>query len=85
MELKSLDDHNNLAYNKAWYLSSTPINTCCVLMDDWGLDGNDLMECRRSKPPSLKEQALEQLDSIQGLLDSKGLRSDSIRAALEQS
>ena len=46
---------------------------------------NALRAARRPKPPSLKEHALEQLDSIQGLLNSKGLRSDSIRAALEQS
>jgi hypothetical protein len=26
------------------------LEACCALMDDWGLDGNDLMECRRPKP-----------------------------------
>ena len=37
------------------------LEACCALMDDWGLDGNDLMECRRPKP-SLKELALMALE-----------------------
>lgn len=35
------------------------------------------------QPPTLKEQALEQLNAIQGLLDRKGLRSDAILQALK--
>jgi hypothetical protein len=42
------------------------LEACCELMDDWGLDGNDLMECRRPKPPSLKEQALKILEDAPG-------------------
>jgi hypothetical protein len=38
---------------------------------------------RRPQPPSLKEQALEQLESVQCLLDMHKLRSDTIRRALE--
>lgn len=37
------------------------LEACCALIDDWGLDGNDLMECRRPKPPSDKEQAFKLL------------------------
>ena len=45
---------------------------------------HQILLSRRPKPPSLKEQAIEQLDSIVGILDGKGLRSDTIRQALEQ-
>ena len=40
------------------------LEACCVLMDEWGLDGEDLMQCRRPKLPSLKEQALARTDAI---------------------
>ena len=43
----------------------------------------ELRADRRPKPPSLKAEALEQLDSVQGLLEMKGLRSNAIRRALE--
>jgi hypothetical protein len=41
------------------------LEACCLLMDDWGLDGEDLMQCRRAKPKSLKEQALDLLDKAE--------------------
>jgi hypothetical protein len=62
------------------------LSACCVLMDDWGLDGNDLMECRRPKPLSLKQQALAQLDLLSQKAyarDFAGFQADTIRAALE--
>ena len=40
------------------------LDACCVLMDEWGLDGEDLMQCRRPKPPNLTEQAFEALEEI---------------------
>ena len=55
---------------------------CCVLMDEWGLDGKDLMECRRPKPPSLKEQALEALKVIECEYVI-GVSTETIRRALE--
>ncbi len=48
---------------------------------------NDLVNARRPKPPSLKEQALEQLDGIAAVFRmSHGgdLVCDTIRRALEQ-
>jgi len=48
---------------------------------------SDLRAARRPKPPSLKEQALAQLDAIQLDLDSSniyGANTDTIRRALEQ-
>ena len=60
------------------------LEACCVLMDDWGLDGEDLIECRRPQPPSLKEQALDALREAEstGCLYVNG-RSDLIRRAIE--
>ena len=59
------------------------LKVCCALMDDWGLDGEDLMQCRRPMPPSLKEQALAALHGA----DDQGLTHEhvvTIRRALEQ-
>jgi hypothetical protein len=41
------------------------LEACCALMDEWGLCGEDLMQCRRPKPPSLKEQSLKHLDVME--------------------
>jgi hypothetical protein len=58
------------------------LEACCALMDDWGLDGEDLMQCRRPKPPSLKEQALDALKDLSNGIET----ADSwhvIQSALE--
>jgi hypothetical protein len=63
--LISVTDHrfSNICAKAAQWGADQELEACCVLMDEWGLDGNDLMECRRRpKPPSLKEQALKELD-----------------------
>jgi hypothetical protein len=57
------------------------LEACCALMDDWGLDGEDLMQCRRPKPPSLKEQALE---AAHIELNPEGKNGSLIIRALEQ-
>jgi hypothetical protein len=56
------------------------LKACCVLMDEWGLDGEDLVECRRPKPPTLKEQALDELTSAERLYPADW---STIRRALE--
>jgi len=53
-----LDELGFLANCAAQWGADQELEACCALMDDWGLDGEDLMQCRRPKPPSLKEQAL---------------------------
>ena len=75
-----------IATQAARWGADQELEACCVLMDEWGLDGKDLMECRRSKPPSLKEQALAALsEADQGLNKSEWQqRSNTIRRALEQ-
>ncbi len=58
-------------------------------MDDWGLEASDLRAVRRPKPPSLKEQALAELEKVDMLWDTtefshETLNSlDTIRRALE--
>ena len=39
------------------------LEACSVLMDEWGLDGEDLMQCRRPKPPIKADQALAVLNT----------------------
>ena len=62
------------------------LEACCLLMDDWGLEASDLRAARHPKPPSLKEQALEQLNGIATLFQISfggDLVCDTIRRALE--
>lgn len=68
------------------------LEACCeIARDDWrGLSvefAAHLRAARRPKPPSLKEQALEQLDGIAAVFrmsHSGDLVCDTIRRALEQ-
>jgi hypothetical protein len=75
----------DLAAKAARWGADQELKACCVLMDEWGLDGEDLVECRRPKPPTLKEQALYALDEAEssGCLHLNGL-GDTIRRALEE-
>ena len=61
------------------------LDACSVLMDEWGLDGEDLMQCRRPKPLSEVDLALEALREAEasGHLYVNG-RSDTIRRQLER-
>ena len=83
-----------LARLAAQWGAQQELEACC----DWilnaeghaGFDGedgeslsNNLRSARRPTLLSLKQEALDQLDSFQGLLTVKGLRSDAIRRALE--
>ena len=80
----------DLARQAAQWGADQELDACCELMDDWGLDGEDLMECRRPKPQSLKEQALQALNDAVKMSDDdppEGICSDQadiIRRALEQ-
>ena len=72
----------HIATKAARWGADQELEACCVLMDKWGLDGEDLVECRRPKPPSLKEQALEALEHILHN-SSTELGAETIRRALE--
>jgi hypothetical protein len=64
------------------------LEACCEWLSKYrtGLLAADLRYVRRPKPPSLKEQALEQLGCIQTDLNKfgMGISTDTIRRALEQ-
>jgi len=66
--------------------ADSELEACCELMDDWGLDEADLRAARRPKPPSLKEQALAELEEIMTELHSEtgsAFTASAIRRALE--
>jgi len=89
MEIRKVNRDNFMAAKAAQWGADAELEACCEWMRtaSFGLSVNtsayQLRAARRPKPPSLKEQALDQLDSFRGLLDMKGLRSDTIRRALE--
>ena len=63
------------------------LEACCkwlVCNYNYPEAGNPLRTARRPKPPSLKEQALKQLESLEKLAEACGHDSDdTIRRALE--
>ena len=68
--------------------SDQELDACCerLMLNGYGTVISRLRAARRPKPPSLKEQALEQLDRIAAFRMSHGgdLVCDTIRRALEQ-
>ena len=77
-----IDRGLTVATRAAQWGADQELGACCALMDDWGLDGEDLMQCRRPKPPSLKKQALAELAEWENVMD---IAPDSpIRRVLEQ-
>lgn len=55
-----------------------------LLLNGWGQAIDRLRAARRPKPPSLKEQALKQLECVDGILRNQGMiKTDTIRRALE--
>jgi hypothetical protein len=65
------------------------LEACCELLDNLGGDGEMIRRYRRPKPPSLKKQALQELDKVDMLwateeFGQETLNSlDTIRRALE--
>ena len=61
------------------------LEACCEWLSGCGCPsyGRELRNARRPKPPSLKQQALEALDSVEGDFNTVGDRADLIRKALE--
>jgi hypothetical protein len=64
-ESEELSFANFVIPRAAQWGADQELEACCLLMDDWGLDGEDLMQCRRANPKSLKEQALDLLDKAE--------------------
>jgi len=64
------------------------LEACCDTLQrhaHWDLAVCELMADRRPKPPSLKDQALEELEQLRGDANSMGMGFDApaIRRALE--
>ena len=53
----------DISNSAAQWGADQELDACCVLMDEWGLDGEDLMQCRRPKPPIKADQALAALNT----------------------
>jgi hypothetical protein len=87
-----MQDHStkyDLARHAAQWGADQELEACCEWIPKWTpWDADQLRAARRPKPPSLKEQALECLKSINDACESEGFsRSDDtdiIRRALEQ-
>jgi hypothetical protein len=76
-----------LATQAARWGADQELEACCEWLKADGYPGTviDLRAARRPKPPSLKEQALEQLACIQTDLNKfgMGISTNTIRRALE--
>ena len=83
--LSSRSDHAVFSLATQWG-ADQELEACCVLMDEWGLDGEDLMQCRRPKPPSEADQALTDLEQLLDVAKSSGVFNppDNIRRCLER-
>ena len=73
-----------IATQAARWGADQELEACCEWVKGHWLDA-DLRSARRPKPPSLKERALEQLDSLHSDLKLHGLgtNTDTIRSALK--
>jgi hypothetical protein len=82
----SLSDMH-IAGQAATWGADAELNYCCDELSFWGSKGmaERLRSDRRPKPPSLKEQALEELEQLKGDANSMGMGFDApaIRRALE--
>ena len=76
-----------LCEKSAQHGADQELEACCKWLPKlppWS--ANDLRKHRRPKPPSLKEQALQELEELRGDANSMGMGFDApaIRRALEQ-
>ena len=79
--------HEIVCTKAARWGADQELEACCKWLDPQivPLIGKDLRGARRSKPPSLKEQALQELELLRGDANAHGLGFDAlaIRRALE--
>lgn len=80
--------YNDIATQAARWGADQELEACCEVLRQKGVPAWSLLRAaRRPKPPSLKQQALEQLNGIEACFRvSHGgdLIADTIRRALEQ-
>jgi hypothetical protein len=76
-----------IATQAAQWGAEQELEACCEWLAKYRkpILGDDLKYVRRPKPPSLKEQALEELEQLKGDANSMGMGFDApaIRLALE--
>jgi hypothetical protein len=74
-----------IAARAAQWGADQELEACCEWTQGYAECGDSLRAARRPKPPSLKEQALLQLDTLIAILPMHGLGCDlsHIRLALE--
>jgi len=80
-------DWNTVAFLIAQWGADQEPEACCALLELSDSNARDFLQStRRPKPPSLKEQALEDLDSLIADLANHGMgfKATNIRRALEQ-
>jgi hypothetical protein len=88
-KVKHIELEDHIATQAAQWGADQELEACCKAINDvpggWA-DSRHLRHVRRPKPPSLKEQALEQLACIQTDLNKfgMGISTNTIRRALEQ-
>ena len=82
--LSSRSDHAVFSLVAQWG-ADQELEACCEWTQGYAECGDSLRAARRPKPPSLKEEALEQLKCIQIDLNKFGISisTDTIRRALE--
>jgi hypothetical protein len=79
----------SIAIRAAQWGADQELEACCEWINSFPnkfVHAHDLRLVRRPKPPSLKEQALEELEQLRGDANSMGMGFDApaIRRALEQ-
>jgi hypothetical protein len=87
-ENEGYETWQDLATEAARWGADQELDACCEWLKGTAHVGIDfeLINARRPKPPSLKEQALEDLDSLIADLANHGMgfKATNIRRALEQ-
>ena len=87
-ENEGYETWQDLATQAARWGADQELEACCEWADEtgWTGAGSVLRRFRRPKPPSLKEQALAELELLRGDANAHGLGFDApaIRRALEK-
>ena len=75
----------HVATQAARWGADQELEACCDQLKRWGFPcAENLHNTRRSKSLSLKEQALKQLECVDGILRNQGMiKTDTIRRAIE--
>jgi hypothetical protein len=86
MHLQSVNRDNFMADCAAQYGADQELEACIAFVRRGPWCSEKLRAARRPKPPSLKEQALQELEQLRGDANSMGMGFDApaIRRALEQ-